>query len=374
MIYRKYGKTNKKISILGLGGSRFRIDAGERNFDRSLKLVRKAFESGINFFDTSPHYCHGRSEEIFGEALSGIKGKYYISTKSRVIEDPDADSVRRRIESSLKRLKKEKIDFYDMWAVSSMAEFRMIMKKKGPYEGALKAKDEGLVDHITFSSRLPDKEIIEMIKSGYFDGVTLSYNIMNYPSSENAVKEAARAGMGVAIMNPLSGGIIPGHPERFTFLQGKNSESIAQAALHFVMATPGVTTAICGTGSLVNLERNIAAGGNRGILSAGKLKDLKNKIDHGLFDMCNSCNRCLASCSRGIHIPLHMDIYNLKIMKEEDEVVGKYLSDKKKHALYSSYKPGTNCNGCRECEKKCPKKLNIYDRLRYLNEYITTDK
>jgi len=101
MIYKPYGKTGKMVSALGFGGMRFKDDC---SIEEGAEIVRYANSLGINYFDTAPNYCKDRSEDIFGEAFKNMPGEFYVSTKSSLGSEPDADSVRRRIENSLKRL------------------------------------------------------------------------------------------------------------------------------------------------------------------------------------------------------------------------------------------------------------------------------
>lgn len=70
MQYREYGKTGKKVSVVGMGGMRFRqADYADGNLDRCAAVVHRAFERGINYFDTAPGYCDDKSEAIFGRAF-----------------------------------------------------------------------------------------------------------------------------------------------------------------------------------------------------------------------------------------------------------------------------------------------------------------
>src|SRR6516165_3056413 len=100
MIYKDYGKTGKKVSILGFGGMRFRKEDYERDPELSAQVVRRASELGVNYFDTAPFYCDDRSEEIFGLAFKKMPNPFYVSTKSNVNSEPTADSLRRKLDVS----------------------------------------------------------------------------------------------------------------------------------------------------------------------------------------------------------------------------------------------------------------------------------
>ena len=147
MICRPFGITGKEVSVLGFGGMRFGPDD-----DRGAELVRHVLASGINYIDTAPTYCDSRSESIIGRGIRGWKGVFYLSTKSTFGQDPTADAVRRRIEISLERLGVETITFFNMWGVNSLGLFREVMAPGGPFEGAVRAREEGLVEHICIST------------------------------------------------------------------------------------------------------------------------------------------------------------------------------------------------------------------------------
>jgi len=373
MIYKQYGKTKKRVSILGFGGSRFKKEDYEKDFEYPVSIIREASKLGVNFFDTAPHYCDGKSESIFGEAFKKMPNNFYISTKSRVIEDPTADAVRRRIETSLKRLCINKINFFDMWAISSFDEYRTIMKKDGPYKGALKAREEGLIDHITFSSRLPSKDIIRIINDDVFEGVTLSYNIINFPSSESALVAADKAGMGIAIMNPLASGIIPKYQDYFSFMLENGSESVVQAAIRFVMSAQGVTTVLSGVSDINHLYENIKQC-NKFRKIINKEKDsIKERINEKLDSLCNCCCLCVSRCPKNIYVHMYMEVYNLKLIQDDIHVVERKLAEKKNMPIYRESALSHLCDGCRECEKYCPKKLDIAKRIKFISENIELD-
>ncbi|MCK5671823.1 MAG: aldo/keto reductase, partial [Spirochaetales bacterium] len=114
MIYREYGNTGKKVSVLGFGGMRFENPS---DIDGSAEILLHALKSGITYFDTAPGYCGDKSEDIFGTAIKEMKKMdkpFYLSTKSN---KPDAGDLRRDLENSLRRLNVDSIDFYNCWYV-----------------------------------------------------------------------------------------------------------------------------------------------------------------------------------------------------------------------------------------------------------------
>ena len=109
MIFREYGKTGEKVSVLGFGGMRFENPS---DIEGSAELLLHALNKGVNYFDTAPGYCGDHSEDIFGTAVKEMKKSdkpFYISTKS---SKSDGAELRRQLEKSLRRLNVDSIDFF----------------------------------------------------------------------------------------------------------------------------------------------------------------------------------------------------------------------------------------------------------------------
>jgi len=362
MIYREYGKTGKMVSVLGFGGMRF---LENEPLEKSAEIVIRAAELGINYFDTAPYYCHDHSEEIFGLALQQIRQPVFISTKT---EAEKGKSVRRALERSLKRLKIDKINFYHLWCVKEMARLERA-KKKGVIDAFMRAKAEGLIDHFVLSSHQPSEEIVEVVRMGLFEGITLGYNIINYPFRRDGVLAAAHAGMGVVTMNPLSGGVIPHNPERFAFLKERDGLSVTASALRFNMAQPEITVTLAGMASIAEVEENVAAVANLPELSAERLLELENHIEGALDHLCTGCSYCLP-CPENIPIPKMMDTYNHYIFEGNSKAVTDRLSIHWGMDLSAL----ENCSECRACEAACTQHLPILERFEELKMLVRKRK
>lgn len=368
MIYKEYGKTGKKVSAIGFGGMRFNENC---SIEEGAEIVRHASKLGINYFDTAPGYCHDRSEIIFGEAFKNMPNPYYVSTKSSIGSDPDADAVRRRIDTSLQRLGVEKINFHHMWCIMDIDHYRRVISKGGPYWGALKAKEEGLIDHIVFSTHASGDEIATMVKEGYFEGVTLGYNILNFPYRQEGIQAAYEAGLGVVTMNPLGGGIIPQNEEYFSFIKEREHESVTQAALRFNASHQGITVALAGISSIEDIEHNVRSVNDLQILTNPKIDEIKSRLRQDMNQLCTTCQYC-KHCPENIDIPKFMELYNLYVLKGEEEIKRGYANALR----FNNIKPNNevmpkDCSQCGLCQSLCTQKLNIIERLGWLNQYVT---
>lgn len=92
------------------------------------------------------------------------------------------------------------------------------MKPGGQYEGLLKCKEEGLIDHIVFSSHQPGDEVLQVLDDNKFEGVTMGINLLNFPYRWKCVEYAYKKNYGVVAMNPLNVGAVPQHKDALSFL------------------------------------------------------------------------------------------------------------------------------------------------------------
>ena len=136
MLFREYGQTEKKVSLLGFGGMRFaRID----DHDDCIRMIIAAAEGGVNYFDTAPGYFETRSETVFGKGFAELKRlglPFYSATKTFA---SDSDSIRREIDEQLKRLNVPAIDFYHIWCITSLQNWEE-RKKNGTLQTFRKLK------------------------------------------------------------------------------------------------------------------------------------------------------------------------------------------------------------------------------------------
>lgn len=364
MQYKKYGKTGKKISVIGFGGMRFnKEDYEDGNYEQTTKIIHRANELGINYFDTAPFYCDDKSEEIFGHAFKNMPHDYYVSTKSSISKEKTADDVRWRIENSLIRLGVKKIDFFNMWCIMDLDQYRKVIAPGGPYEGALKAKEEGLIDHLVFSTHCTGHEIAEIVKEGRFEGVTLGYNATNFAFRQEGIKAAYEQGLGVITMNPLGGGIIPQNPDFYQFIRQSKEDTVAQSALKFNISHKEITCALTGMGTIDEVEENVKAGENFSLYTQEKLDEMTAQLSDELNSLCTGCGYCVG-CPKEIEIPKMMDSYNLLMMTKKEERLLNHL----KYHWNVNKEIASECIACGLCETKCTQHIPIIERLNHIHE------
>ena len=363
MIYRQFGKTGKNVSVIGMGGMRFRKeDYADGDYRKAVKVIHRAHGLGVNYFDTAPGYCDDTSEHIFGEAFKSMpRDSFFVSTKCGLWNARTADEARKMIDQSISRLGVDTIDFYNMWSVKTLEDYREYLKKGGVFEGALKAKEEGLIHHLCFTTHLRGEQIAQIANDGIFEGVTLGYNAINFAYRQKGIDACHAAGLGIVTMNPLGGGIIPAHPEYFSFLR-RGDEPLAVSALKFILSQHKATLAIPGFSTVEEVEESVMAADALEAAPEGLLEEMALHLTSELDSLCTTCAYC-DSCPEDIPIPMLLDSYNMHILSGGDDTQ-MFLRMKNHWGVKPEL--AAKCIACGKCERLCTQKLPIIKRLAYI--------
>lgn len=366
MIYRMYGRTGKKVSAVGFGGMRFDTNLPK---EQNAELVRYANSKGINYFDTAPGYCSDQSEDIFGIAFKEMPGQFYTSTKGMPTEFETADKARAAVEKSLKRLGVPKIHFYHVWCLRKWEHYELAMKKGGQYEGLLKAKQDGLIEHIVCSTHMPGAEVRRIVEDGRFDGILLGVNILNFPYRWEGVQSAYEHGVGIVAMNPLAGGLIPQNEDKLPFLR-TDGEPPVETALRFCIGCPQITVTLVGLTTREQVDAACRVGKDAREFSADELRDIRRHISGRMNEVCTGCGYC-KGCPKNIPVASYMQFYNQKqLFGLSDDAMIKQLDFQHNWMLLASRKAGADeCVECGMCEEKCTQHLNIIERLKEIAQW-----
>jgi len=359
MIYRDYGQTGEKISLLGFGGMRFKnID----DHDECVRMMTAAAEGGINYFDTAPGYFETRSETVYGHGFAELRKRglpYYCATKTFEFTE---SGIRREIEAQLKRLNIDTIDFYHIWCILSLENWDN-RKKNGALKTFIKLKEEGLIRHICVSSHLIKNYIKELLMEGVFEGVLFGYSAYNFQTRKEAFNAIREKKLGAVVMNPLGGGVIPDHPELFKFIQ-REGESIVTSALRVLWDHPEITSTLVGFDTIEHLKEALQAFEGYKPRTKEELEKVISMSSASIEGICTGCAYCNDDCPASIPIPHYMDAYNQKLLNKKDaDPVGDRL---KWH--WSLERSGAGeCTECGNCERACTQHLNIIERLKEIS-------
>jgi len=367
MEYRDFGKTGVKVSKLGFGA--MRLPGANKNGkwlideDKSIELLTEGLKAGINYIDTAFPYCHEQSEIVVGKSVSRWESEVYVSSKSPIwlLEKPG--DYRKYLEISLKRLDRAYIDFYHFHHLTGHL-YEEKIKKYNVIEEAQKAKEEGLIKHISFSIHDTPEVLKKSIDTGVFESVLCQYNFLDVTNKE-AIRYAKSKGLGVAVMGPVAGGRVAEFDSK-VFMEAKDND-LVDLALRFVFSNKDISTALSGMENLEMLRYNVkAAEGPEELFDKEKdfIKMVLNSRKIKDTIPCNECDYC-EDCPRDIHISRIFKIYNYYLLtdlennsKWQYDMIGKYDDSSK----------ASECSECGQCEEACPQKIKIIDRLKEIHK------
>jgi aryl-alcohol dehydrogenase-like predicted oxidoreductase len=298
MRYRAFGRTDWLVSEIGFGAWQLGGDWGKVDDKASIETLHHAFDKGINFVDTAELYGNGHSETVVGQALKQWSGhKIYVATKARPVvwPSPDDDTpqmrgrfpewyLRDKVEASLKRLRVERIDLFQLHSFmpSAMVELDWL-------EVLMKLRREGKIDRIGVSLRdnRPD-EGIELAEAGFVESQQVIFNMFEQRPRLRLFPAGRQSRTAFIARVPLDSGSLTGswtrqsyatweagsqphtmfrgarfaetleRVEKLTALCNPFYATLAEAAMRFVLSEPDVSTLIPGMKSRQEVDLNIA--------------------------------------------------------------------------------------------------------------------
>ncbi|MCL2300856.1 MAG: aldo/keto reductase [Firmicutes bacterium] len=360
MRYRDYGGTGE-ISALGFGCMRLpEIEKHGKWYideEKTTPMLRRAAQLGVNYFDTGYYYCHHNSEAAVGKALKPIRDRVLISTKIPLWETKKRGDFRRWLERSLKELDTDYIDYYHFWSLDRQKFDEKVIGWDMLGE-ARKAKEEGVIRHISFSFHDGAETIRHIVDRGeIFETMLVQYNLLDR-ANEEMIAYAASKGLGVAAMGPVAGGKLSAPTALSGSLTGKAMPTY-ELALKFVLGNPDITCALSGMRCEEELLLNAALASDEDPLSEAEWQRIGGGLERlkrfsGLY--CTGCAYC-KPCPAGIDIPALFNAYTYHnvygLHAQAKEMFGKYLEGKR-------FK---DCRDCGLCEGKCPQHLEIRKEL-----------
>jgi len=376
MVYKTFGNTGIKLSALGFGAMRLPMKEVNGNKivddDLAVPLMQKAFDMGINYVDTAPLYCEKLSEISVGKALKGYRDKVYLSTKNP-IKDNDGDHWTERLESSLKNLDVDYIDFYHFWGIQLKGFESWKGLKYGPFEAALKAKEQGLIKHISFSYHDAPENFKPIVDSGFFESVLAQYNLLDRSNEENFAYAKSK-GLGTIAMGPVGGGRLGAPSEKIQGLLKTKIVSTAEMAMRFVLANDNIDMALSGMGDLKMLNENFDIASRKGHLTDDEMRQIKimmeeNKNLAKLY--CTGCDYC-KPCPAGIDIPYIFEIMNRYRVYDLKEHAKSAYDEMKKGLSWRKSADASKCTACGACEEKCPQKIPVIKQLQETHAALAT--
>jgi len=308
MEYRRFGKTNKMVSVIALGGMRYKHAGSEprdqippETLSQCRDTVEKALAQGINLIETA--WGYGKSEHVYGKVLNEVlkidRSSYFIMTKGN---PKTAEEMRRMVYLQLKALKTDYIDFYAWHGINTLELLSIACAPGGPVEELIRMKQEGIIGHVGFSTHAPLEIILKTIDTNLFDFVNLHYYYF-FQRNKAAVDLAASKDMGVFIISPNDkGGQLSMAPQKLKDLtsplhplQWNARFCLGHAAIHTLTFGLPVTAHFNQLNGIFPAPAPMSAG-DTGILQL--LNDQKQLDPYANFDA-----YCLENDPSGLNIP-----------------------------------------------------------------------
>jgi len=333
--------------------------------DEAVTLIRHAIDSGMRYIDTARRY--GDSEIKVGKALKdGYREKVILSSKwapwvmrDEPVRDSSADFVRRKIDESLERLQVDYLDFYQLWSVQSRECWEQVTAKGGMLEGIFKAKDEGLVRHMGFTTHDSIENILSYIaEADWCEIMLFSYNLRSRGYAP-AIEAAREKGIGTVIMNPVGGGTLAQpNPHLERLAREVDAASAPELALRWLISHGYIDGYLCGISKPSDVDEAVAAA-RRGPFTAEQMAHITaalDALDRGAEAFCTGCRYCLP-CPEGIDIPAVMAVIAQQRYYDNPAAA---------RAGYDALSPlPAACVECGACEEKCTQHLKIVAEMGY---------
>ena len=310
----RLGRTGLMVSKNGFGA----LPVQRVEKDAACKLLRRAYESGINYFDTARAYTD--SEEKLGEALHDVRENIIISTKTM---STTVEGFWEQLKTSLSKLQTDYIDIYQFHNPSFCPKPG---DGTGLYEAMLEAKEQGLIRHIGITNhRLAVAE--EAVRSGLYETLQFPFSYLANEKEEALVRLCEEQDVGFICMKALAGGLI-------------THSDVAYAYLAQFPVAP-----IWGIQRESELDEFLSYNDNPPTLTSERLAYIEQERRDLAGDFCRGCGYCMP-CPVGIEINT---CARMSLLLRRSPTAG-HLSEKGQAMM----KKIENCLHCGQCSAKCP--------------------
>ncbi len=381
MKYRRFGRLEWQVSVLGFGAMRLPLkakDASPADIDEetAIGMMRYAFDHGVNYVDTAYPYHGGRSEVVVGRALQGgYRQKVRVATKMPTWQVQTRADCDRFLAEQLERLQTERIDFYLLHGLNG--ERWPKLKGLKVLDWAEQAMADGRIGYLGFSfhDTFPVfKGIIDDYNGWSFCQVQYNFMDTDYQAGTQGVEYAAGKGLAVVVMEPLRGGRLSQNPPPAVmecWQSARVKRSPAEWALLWVWEHPGVSLALSGMSTLEQVVENVASADRAGpgTLTPEDMRVIERvrQAYRALVPVdCTACGYCMP-CPHGVEIPRIFRIYNEAVMYN-DPRAGRFQY-RGPNGLREEQR-ADRCQECGECVEVCPQGINVPEMLKKAHQLL----
>jgi predicted aldo/keto reductase-like oxidoreductase len=368
MVKRHIDSLGVDVSLLGFGCMRFPVINNEYSkidYPLAQKMIDRAFEMGVNYFDTAWPYHEKMSEVFVGEALAKYpRDRYFLASKMptwEVFKSPREDMEKIFSE----QLEKCRVDYFDFYLVHSLdKEHLKNCRDYQMYEFLKKKKDEGKIRRLGFSFHDNPELLEEIVQSYAWDFAQIQLNYLDWEvlNAKRLYEYLTEKHIPVIVMEPVRGGSLAALSDKAAglFKKADPQASISSWAIRFAASLPNVMTVLSGMSTLEQVEDNVRTLSDFKPLNEGEYQIINEAVAvykaSGTIP-CTGCRYC-TDCPQGVAIPRIFSHYNL------------YQIDKNKGAFANNYRSllerekAHNCVGCGLCMTHCPQQIKIPDFLK----------
>ncbi len=409
MTYRTTPSTGDNVSILGYGMMRLPMKEKDENNpdaqdeidqEQVNKLVDYAMEHGINYYDTSPVYCQGKSERATGIALKRHpRDKFYVATKLSNFSEPawSKEGAIAMYRNSMKELQVDYIDYYLLHSVGGggMETLHNRYLDSGIMDFLLEERKAGRIRNLGFSFH-GEVEVFDWLLAHHdqykWDFVQIQMNYVDwrpeYKEEEKNIAasylydELEKRNIPAVIMEPLLGGRLAKLP-KFVIKKLKErapEKSLASWAFRYCGTPKNILTVLSGMTFMEHLKDNLTSYCPLKPLTDEELKFLYNVADDIRSVQtipCTACAYCMP-CPYGVDIPTIFTHYN-KCLNEG--ILPSNPNDSEYTRLRRNYLIGLSrkvtperqpdhCIGCGECISHCPQEIKIPREMQKIDQFI----
>lgn len=363
-----------EISRLGYGGMRFPKNGDEVDVEEAVKLLRKAYDMGVNYFDTAVVYHKGESEKIFGKAFEIYdRSSYYLADKMSIWVCKDEQEMKDLFERQLKTLKTDYIDFYLVHSLNrnhyqKVKEFHCV-------EFLQEMKRQGKIKHLGFSFHDTYPVFTQILNDYDWDFVQIQLNYLDWQNqgAEQLYRELEKRNLPCMVMEPVRGGYLATLDEQRAkpFLEMEPNRSIASWAIRWVESLPQVTVVLSGMSDMAQLEDNVSLLTGFEPMNEKELEAVAKVVEEirKVNDIpCTGCRYCM-DCPMGVDIPEIFAIYSrLKIFGKDKSFVEDYKE------VMENGNGAEHCISCQQCMNHCPQSIEIPDKLAMIHRLYLDKK